>query len=213
MQIADDGLPHEFTHPLLGRWNARIRSLAISHQSSARNFVAVKIEIIEDGIDSFLPEIIPSMEQLQTDLDADLEELDQQRVAYGIGTLATAITRIQELKKNIESQIYDVQRKVDTVRKALDDSMDHARKLTTPKQWPVVRACRRTARNCMKLAERVQQKKPIVRGEETNVQAPISVIAHARYGDSNRAEELIAINNLKNPFLIPPGTQLKVYAD
>ena len=41
---------------------------------------------------------------------------------------------------------------------------------------------------------------------------PLSMFAHRLYGDGARADEILRMNRVKNPFLVPAGTVLKVFA-
>ena len=53
----------------------------------------------------------------------------------------------------------------------------------------------------------------VARGAQDLVAVTMSatMLAHALYGDSSRAQQITDLNHLRNPSLIPAGTQLRVY--
>jgi prophage DNA circulation protein len=57
----------------------------------------------------------------------------------------------------------------------------------------------------------ISQKPPLTL---VTVEADISLLAwvHARYQDSSRVNEILALNSIPDPLLIPAGTQLRAYA-
>jgi nucleoid-associated protein YgaU len=38
----------------------------------------------------------------------------------------------------------------------------------------------------------------------------LTVLAHSLYADGTRADEILSLNRVRNPFLVPAGTLLKV---
>jgi len=75
-----------------------------------------------------------------------------------------------------------------------------------------VRAVKRVAYSVQKLAQRVQSLRPPLVLKRLEAAMPVSLFAHKLYGDAKRQDEILRMNRVRNTFVIPAGTELKVYS-
>lgn len=94
---------------------------------------------------------------------------------------------------------------VDTQVKALAD-------YTTTAAYDLSRSLLASAATLGELAELFINAKPPL--TTFTVEADISLLAwvHSKYGDSSRVNEVLALNTIPDPLLIPAGTSLRAYA-
>jgi prophage DNA circulation protein len=71
----------------------------------------------------------------------------------------------------------------------------------------------RTVLAAKRLRERTERIKSKVVELPIAATAPLSTLALRLYGDAKRESDLIRINNVRNPFLVEPGTRLRVYQE
>jgi len=61
-------------------------------------------------------------------------------------------------------------------------------------------------------AQAILEAKPPLIERVVAADAPLLVWAHETYGDSSRADELLRLNSIPDPLLVPAGTRLRCYA-
>ena len=129
-----------------------------------------------------------------------------------ISEVDAAIQAGKNFTAGAEDYAHQAEDKLDQVRKIIDKAVDKARELSDVKNYPIVKAATRLSYSCQKLAIRVKKDQPKVTEYVTAITMPLVLLAQELYGDSSRAEDIKKLNSIPNPFMVPAGTKLKVYA-
>jgi prophage DNA circulation protein len=213
LKVVDEGETGPFRHPLLGTWNAKVLSVGVRHSSERRNYAEVELELKEDGTSTQIPdvaigsaqqELASAVAEAQSEYDDLGEEVAEVETAIADATAfqADAIAIEDDLTGRLERLRFVCNAAVDKVLGELDQV----------EVYPLVRAIRQAALTGRQLKERLEQLHMQVMLRPTSAVAPLATVANRLYGDAGRATELTRLNRIRNPFLVPVGKELKVYA-
>lgn len=207
-----NGATRLFVHPLLGQWQAKISSMSVRHESAARNYASVSIEIIEDGVDIPLAFQQETVDNLKNNTEESLEELELEASLYpNLEKITDAIDAVKDFLDTAEDAVSDVEKKVNQTINQLNSAYNEVRRKQQLIMNPIKRAIQKTSYNCKRVGERIASIMPQAKEEDIEANVPLTMIAHKLYGDSTRSSDLEELNRVRNPFLIPKGEKIKVY--
>lgn len=209
LKVVDAGLPGRFQHPILGQWQARIRRSPVNHSHERYSMAMVDLDVVEDGADAELPDLftVAALEAEVEDLCLEIEAIEIEEV----DALTTAIADVRQFVSDVQAAANRVTSLVNSVRNKIDQAVAAVRAISDVGNWPIVRALKKLSYSCLKLAERVRQASPSVVLKRLEASMPLSLLAHSLYGTGvARADEILGMNRIKNPFLVTAGTEIKV---
>lgn len=207
-----------FVHPTLGEWQAKVRSLTIGHSDQAKNFVSVSIEMIEDGVD--VPLALVETESIESLQGTAFEYCDSIRAATlaftdDMTSIIDAVDAIETFAEDVQDFSNDLTRQINFVRSKIDKAIASIEKIKDIEKWPIIKPMKQAAEYVNRLADRVRTKKPRVRKQDIKVTVPLSLLCLKMYGPNVNADEKVAelleINQIRNPYLIEPGTELQAH--
>lgn len=211
-QATDAGEQGDFVHPILGGGRYRIVRLVVHHECTARDHAEAELELLEDGTRTTLAD-------LQSVGALEAEVLTRASLASSANTALTepveeadaAVEAAEDFATGGADAVDSVDRQVDAVRSQIDTAVAAAGAAGDLVAQPLVHALRLLGHSCLQLSRRVQQQRPQVMIKEVTTTQPLSTLAHTLYGDAEREADLLELNRIRNPFMVPAGSQVKVH--
>lgn len=221
-KIADEGKTGLFRHPLLGSWQAKVISFEIDLTHERRDFAAVSIDLREDGTSTELPDVF----SVQTEADKFDERVTDAQDAFDAMTLPTDEVQLSQISTAFDDAIADAQDYADDVRDlpaGLDNRLgeytgnaESAVSVITQfvdhvESYRTVKALRLTVLQARRLKERLERNRPALVIKPIEATVPLALIANDLYEGEFTADDLEAINRIRNPFLVQRDIAIKVY--
>lgn len=213
LQAADAGRTGLFQHPLMGSWQAKCRTYPVHHEHGARDMATLEVEFVEDGTNTALPDLF-SVSQGQADVEeAAVASLaaNQSLLDKAIAGVEDAVASARAFAAEATAAVQNAVDRVNQIRAKVNSLIQAMRDLTDIQRWPLTRALRRLVHSAAKLAKAVESLAPPLVFHTVGASSSVSMIAHALYGDASRAQQLLSLNRIANPYLVPAGTRLRVY--
>jgi len=219
--VVANGEAESFTHPLLGTWTARASIDSVRHEHSARDMATVELEIVEDGLDAE-PGKIQTVTTLKNDLTSLTEDVEAAIAALPDAPNSTAVedaaddanAAALDMVANVEDDSGTADVFADRVRQKSSDAIVVARQNHDDVEaYDLTRSLSLIASGAKLLAESVLSDKPPLRSHEVVGDLSVAMLAHILYGDFSRADEILDMNDVEDPNLIPTGTVLRVFTE
>lgn len=213
MKVCDAGKTGKFVHPTLGAWQAKVINVELRQASSARDQIEVNLEIREDGVNTTLPDLF-SINAAKAVLDKAVDNLStaKDNLDVDIGSIDTLISDANDFSSNVDTIIDDPNERLNQIHDRTKTAIrDINTSIDDTSSWPVLTACRRCFATAQDIKEKLESLAPRKVSYDTVVEVPLAVLANTLYSDSERADDLLRMNKIKNPFLVPAATTLKVY--
>jgi prophage DNA circulation protein len=208
LQLAvDDATAGTFVHPLLGQWQARVVRMQVEHEASQRDHCVVTLELREDGLDVDLPtlfSVTAAAESLAQQssratsaaeaagVDVSAATSDAERFAADLESAMTELdTRFEQLRSRANEAIAVIEQAVDDVT-----------------GFETICRLRLLVLEALRLRDRMRAVRPRV--EQRTVRAGTSLAS--LLGDADQVEDTESLNRIRNPFAVPAGTEVRVYA-
>jgi prophage DNA circulation protein len=214
IRVVDEGKPGEFRHPILGAWQARVARSPVHFDSGAYDVATVELEVVEDGTDKQVPDLF-SVTAMELEAEEAVLEIEEAwgELSYDLPEVPSVISEIRSFIASAQAELASIVDKVNRVRSRVDRAIAAARKLGDVRSWPLVVALKKAVHTVQRLAKSIRDIKPPVILKRLEAAMPVSLLAHSMYGTgTKRADEILRLNKIKNPFIVPRGTELKVYA-
>ncbi len=218
LQEVDKGLTRTLQHPLFGQWEAKCVRAAVKHKHDARDFAEVDLEFLEDGVNTTIPDIA-SVGSAESELTEDIADLSltYDELGEDMPTVPTLLDDAEQFIADVNDQITDLTARFDRLKKSASEAVaELQRTVTDSAGWQALKQIRRIVNSAAKLKERIERLAPKISSLELAAHTPLVAIATAYYGDPSRADDLLRINSgsgIRNPFLVKPGTPLRVYTE
>jgi len=177
-----------------------------------RDAATVDLEVVEEGIDTILPELQWSVTALEQEVEVSCVEVEAEvsRLDETIDAVTDAVAELRDFVAKARSVGSKLAMAIDKVRAKISAAVTAARSLGDIESYPIVRAVRRAEHTATQLARRLYNESPPVITKLIKVPCSLTVLAHSLYGDGARSDEILALNRVRNSFLVPAGTLLKV---
>lgn len=209
LKVVDAGTAGRFVHPILGSWQARVRRSPVQHTHERYSMASVDLEVVEDGADAEIPDLF-SISALEVEVEAACLEVEEVNTSL-IDDVIDAVNEARAFVATVQSYVDRATALVNGVRKKIESAIRTVRAIADVSNWPITRSLKKLVRSVTRLGERVRQLQPSVILKTLPTAMPLSVLAHSLFGDGvTRVDEILRMNRLRNPFLVPAGTQLKV---
>lgn len=213
LEVADEGKTGLFQHPLMGSWQAKCSTFPVHHEHSARDMATMEVEFVEDGTNTSLPDMF-SVSQAKADVEEAATLVITENASLldqAIDGVTDAVNEARDFANSATAMVQSAVDRVNLIRSKINACIAAAKKLTDIQRWPVVQAMRRLVASVQKLGKAVQSLSPPVILHTVGATTSLKLLAHALYGDANRAADLIKLNHVRNPALVPAGVQLRVF--
>jgi prophage DNA circulation protein len=215
-RLVDTGETRLLRHPLLGTWQAKALRMSITHEHSKRDAADVELEFREDGTSTQVP-LIESIGKAE------------QQLATGLEDLATAYTDLDEDVPEVDSLTTDATSYADDLAESVDTRLTRFAQLDVRARdavlaldvlevdaadlalVPVIAAIRQVQLGARAMREAYDAAQPSVTEHDLSADVALSAVAAALYDDASREEDLLRLNRIKNPFMGPAGTRIKVH--
>lgn len=106
----------------------------------------------------------------------------------------------------------EIQSLINGVLTRIDEAVRAMADYATEEAYNLSRALLMTAASLDDLGNALLMAKPPLIVEMVAADIPLLIYAHAKYGDSSRADELLALNDFADPLLVPAGMLVRRYA-
>jgi prophage DNA circulation protein len=230
MRVADEGATGPFVHPVQGTFDrCKVISVRASHEAQRRDSVAVSLQLKEDATDTVIPDFsgVQAAQEDLTTITETVVSLSEELVLIvpanetnWLDLVNTAVSDAADFVEKIDELTEDLETRFEQMRKtaldAIDETVamaDRAIDVITSDVTPIVQNMQRMILAGKRMRERAERVKAQVVELPIVVTAPLTTIALRLYGDPAREDDLIRINNIRNPFLTPPGTRLRVFSE
>ncbi|MCA9667382.1 MAG: DNA circularization N-terminal domain-containing protein [Myxococcales bacterium] len=217
MRICDEGKTGTLVHPLFGQFQAKCVKCDPSHSHERRNHASLELEFKEDGTNtrqaiiqtakSAAQSLSTTQSQAQTDLD-------------GLGLSADDTTATQAAIDNagtfaddIEATPDDLSARYDELRKSVDEAVDELEAIDPTTTWQVAQGVRDMLTDAQTLKEAVETVSRQVLARPVPSALTLRLLALDLYDDPERDIDLLRLNKVRNPFMIPAGAELLVYSE
>jgi len=211
----DKGKTQTLQHPLFGRWEAKCTRAQVEQTKDRRDFAMVSLEFLEDGVNTTLQEI-ESVGTARDEFNSDLESLTAANDALPVevSKVDRLIADAQSFVDEIDDQITDLTARFQRIKKSAQEAVDELEeKVSDAINWETVKSARRLVNSAAKLKERTERLASQVTDIELSVHTPMVAIAGSVYRDPKRRDDFLRINKIRDPFLVPPGTKLRLYSE
>lgn len=203
-----------FVHPVFGEFDAKIESMSITHSVDASNYAEVDIAIVQDGIDVFLPELQESKEALKDEIETLAGEIGIEATLLELSKSTSFVDDIGNFIDGITDFVGDIDRQINSLRDRAKTAIAEAReKYGINDIQTLLEKVNAATYAVQKLGNRLIKENPIALIEDVAITMPLVAVAHKIHGNFERFTELLDLNTIRNPFLVPKGTKLRTYAD
>jgi prophage DNA circulation protein len=225
IDACNQGSAREFVHPLYGSFPAMIESLEVSAEGEQRDRIEIQARVVEQGIDP-APLLSQTARQLEggapsVELEAaaatgaaaaGVPDAFDQAEADDVGAVAAGA--VKEAKRWEADPDLDPR----SVTVGLGKTSDEIDRLTTEldlladvEKYPTYRALLRLAYQMQRAAAVVTRNAPALIELVTAAASPLGAILADVYGAAGATEhrdEVISLNDIRDPVLIDAGTRL-----
>lgn len=211
-----------FTHPLFGSYEAKVGDLHWETSSEPRDCIMVDCVFREDTLTPAVFEVGAGSPTLagSEDVDASAAEwliivepeagtiIDIDGVALGNDAMATAEAWATDASKTLR----DVTHELTALSDRIDATQERFETATDINQYPALVALTKLRGSLVKASQAFAQRSPRIFEVTVAAPAPLLVVAAQIYGATqaaDRAQQLIELNDIRNPARIDAGTVLR----
>jgi prophage DNA circulation protein len=230
---ADEGSTQTFVHPISGRYRAKVGAMTWSTASEPRDVIMVDCTFHEDAdapatLDATsgapLGAGLAEVSAAAADLDASLVEVnaelpdDIEPLATTVGAdSVSTVTAWQDAATDLDDPLTlrRVNLELVSLSNAISAETDRFELATNPERWPIARNLSNLHHSLRRAAAVLTEESPRI--ITITVTAPTNLLALAARtypGDDAiaRADQLLNLNDIRNPARLEAGTRLKAYA-
>jgi len=214
-QEADKGKTGPFVHPLFGVWQCKVQRVSVDHEHSRRDLAAVVIQLLEDGTNSRIPDVA-SITAAETELNntvakaettaSNLPSPAPAEVAAATTDANTFIDDLQETSRDPSIRLDQLNAACAGAITALEESED----LTDVESWQLTQDIYEMQYYARQAKEAFEMNAPTILPFQIDSSMPMVAVAHRLYKDADRVDDLLRLNQIRNPFIVPSG-KLKVH--
>jgi prophage DNA circulation protein len=228
-KIADEGATGPFVHPLFGTFQAKVMAFDINHEGERRDSATFTLQLKEDGTNTKVPDF-SGVESAGDDLTRETEtvvSISEEIVEFTppddtdwLDLVDRAVEDALAFIDDVDAIVDDLETRFEQMRKTALDAIDEVVAMTdravdtvTSVTTPLVQGLHSIVIAAKRLRERAERIKSKIVELPIDVTAPLTTTAMRLYGDASRVDDLVRINKIRNPFLIPAGTRLRVFQE
>jgi hypothetical protein len=201
-------------HPLYGSYNARAERIRVRATAAERDFLAVDVTFVEEGKTASFEDIATSADE-RANVDsaaADLAtELETAGLESDVGPDAVAQADAWEASTTVDPRALNLE--LNEIANDISAAIEDLELATDVERYPVLVAMMDLHSAMRGLASYLMNTAPQLTTYTVPEMAPLAVICQHLYGGAlalTRVEELLELNDLADPGLIPAGVVLTV---
>lgn len=226
--IENGGVPKEFVDPVFGSFQAACESFQLTHDADeAADSATIQISFVEhtDGatgplaVTNTTPARANATRSCVTDvlvaLSAFQEATDVQNNPYvlqvtGAMNAASSVADTFEADEDDLSAL-DVQKQANATLAVIEAAVEAGADYSTSEAYDLGVAVLALSTAVSAMAQDLIEAKPPLQVYVVVADTNLLAFAHDLYGDSSRAEEILALNSFPDPSLIPAGFKVQAY--
>ncbi|MFH0901898.1 MAG: DNA circularization N-terminal domain-containing protein [Pseudomonadota bacterium] len=211
--------PYVFTHPLTGSYDARVGPFRFWTATDAKDTIYAECTFIEYSTSVAIYEAGAGAPKL-----AGVEEV--RGLAAIVNTIAASLGMVTDLADDAVSTVEgwadnaaltvrDVEMELTALSNRISTATDSLDAFSDPKRWPLVQSIQKLHYSCRRASETFRDRSYQTCEIPVTTPLPLLVIASKTYGAdeaSARYEQLLELNDIRNPSRIEAGTVLRGYA-
>jgi prophage DNA circulation protein len=232
-RIAEGGV-RELVHPVHGSLQAAVDRVSWVHTAEERDSAAMDLVFVEHTDGAAGPFVGESLASAANRVRSGADEGDVAATAFQsyldqlspppTGALATAaidarsalalaVTVSDGLEfESADLAVTDISARVNGAITELGTVIATIADFASEEAYELSRVLISTTAALERVATMIIESRPPLIDVVVDVDTPLLVWVHARYRDPERAEEVLRLNSIPDPLLIPAGTTLRAYA-
>lgn len=229
-KLENGGVPKEFVHPVRGSFMASCDSFTVSHDvDDAADSATVQITFVEHTDGSTGPKAVTNTTPARANavrsatndalvaLSAFEEATELQNNAYVLQVTA-AINAANGIADELEAtsddlSALDIQKQANATLSTIDVAVAAGADYDSTEAYDLGAAVLAMAASVSDLSSDLIEAKPPLQIYVVPADTNLLALAHDLYGDSSRADEVLALNSFPDPSLIPAGFKVQAYGD
>lgn len=209
------GFPQEFVHPITGSYNALVEDLGMSFDAEEPGVLLVDCRFVEDATDpapldiGVARPVSAGVATVEVEVEALNAALDAAGLESSVGDETLAAVAGWESDAEVTARLVTME--LQSLSSKLAAATDELELATRLDRHPVWRALQRLHNELRRAAQVVRQSEPALFELTTTTALPLRVLAADLYGAhqaERRRAELMQLNDIDDPGLIPSGTTL-----
>jgi prophage DNA circulation protein len=230
--LFEGGEPWELTIPTIGTISARCIQWEQQMSAKARSGEDCEFTFLEEQQDAFLVDKLITNSTDLVPLSAKLDELAAARDTRRLGIadqavlqtvlatenakfakVSTLVAEVGSFDRNVEQYGALAATKARSAAKTCRDLYENARSLKDPANWELVAALQEVEVELVKLTKDALGTRRETRTHVVRKLASIGQVSTEIYGRTDRAQELLQLNDFDNVLAIAAGTRILYYAE
>jgi prophage DNA circulation protein len=227
-KLENGGAPKRFVHPVRGEFMAACEHFTVTHDAEdAADSATVQIDFVEHTDDTQGPKAVTgttparanAIRSAVTDvlvaLSAFQEATEVQNNAYVLQVTAAA-NAASDIADSFEStgdelSALDIQKQANATLSIIDTAVATGSDYDSTEAYDLGAAVLAMSSTVSTMAQDLIEAKPPLQVFTVRADTNLLQFVHDLYGDSDRADEVLALNSIPDPSLIPAGTKLSAY--
>lgn len=219
LAVWDEGGVHDFVHPLTGSYRARMENLRSSADAEDEDQIWVTCTFVEDVLDAptFDPGAGSIFETGLAGIRSQAAALDAELLAAGLDSDfgAEAVSLADSWEGDPTLSVREVNLQLASMAASVDDAMNALDLVRNLDRHPVYRAMNVLLWKLRLAADSFRQTQPQLTTITVVRDLPLRRIVVEHYGakeSQTRYDELMRLNDIDDPSLVPAGTELRAPA-
>ncbi len=229
-KLENGGEPKEFIHPVWGTTKAACERFTVTHDvEDAADSATIQIDFVEHTEESAGPKAVKNttparanaVRSAVTDVlvalsafEAATEVQNNEYVLEVTGAINAASDVADSLEADGENlSALEVQAQANAALSTVAVAVDAGADYDTPEAFDLGAAVLVLSAAISDMANELINAKPPLQTFTVGAATNLLSLVHALYGDSERADEVLQLNNIPDPSLIPAGFQVAAYGD
>jgi prophage DNA circulation protein len=230
-QLDDGGVPKDFVHPIFGTFKASCERWSVVHDvEDAADSATIQISFAEHtdevqgpvAVTHTTPAKANSVRALAEQVTAALATFQEATEALSTNAYVVqvndAIEAAQGLADTLEETAADlsaleIQKTSDAALSVVNEAVEAGADYDSTEAYDLGAAVLSMSSAMSELAKGLIEVKPPLIPRRVEADTNLLALAHDVYGDSSRADEMLALNNIPDPSLIPAGFAYVAYAE
>lgn len=223
VRVVNQGEPQTFVHPLLGSYKASVGTCNAEATAGLRDTIMVDVEFVEDAPDSAIFDenpgnpVLSAVDDVKASsaaLDKAVDDVNTRKPSAPVSTTvgATATTEVSRWGDADGVTERDVRLAAASLSTTISSETDRLELATNIDRWPLAEALANLHYSVRRAAETFIETTPRIFEITVDKPTPLLTIAANVYGAdqaADRYEQLLKLNDVRNPLRIEAGTVLR----
>jgi prophage DNA circulation protein len=228
-KLENGGAPKDFVHPVFGTFKAACERFQVNHDiEEAADSATMQIDFVEHTADSSGPKAVrnttparanavrSAATEVLSALSAFQQATEIQNNSYVL-EVEGAVNAAQGIADTLEADgdqmsALDVQAQTNATLATVELAVATGSDYDSTEAYDLGAAVLAMAAAISDLANELIEAKPPLQEFTIGADTNLLSLVHALYGSSERADEVLQLNNIPDPSLVPAGFRLQAYA-